>query len=92
VGPHNPDQQAQATLVRSFRASRLRLDELWLAYFALGGNAGRYELEAYLTGLMPLTAHEHNVLALAINERLAQIPPVPQAPFRSVPPGTHRPT
>jgi len=86
VGPQDPDQQAQATLVRSFRASQLRLDQLWLAYFALGGNVGRYELEAYLTGLMPLSAHEHNVLALAITERLAQIAPVPEAPFRSTPP------
>jgi hypothetical protein len=90
VGPHDPAEEAQATLVRSFRASQMRLDELWLAYFALGGNAGRYELEAYLSGLMPLAAHEHNVLALAINERLAQIPPSPWAPFRSAPPETHR--
>ena len=60
----------------------MRVEELWLAYFALGGSAGRYEVEAYLAGLMPMTAHEHNVLAQAVNERLAELSPPPRAPYR----------
>jgi hypothetical protein len=44
-----------------------------LAYFALGGNASAYEVDAYLNGLMVMSAHEHNVLAQAVNERLAEI-------------------
>jgi hypothetical protein len=68
--------------VKAYESSQLRVEELWLDYFALGGNAGRYEVEAYLAGLMPLSAHEHNVLAQAVNERLAELPPPARAPYR----------
>jgi len=68
--------------VKAFQSSELRVEQLWLAYYALGGNAGRYEVEAYLAELMPLSAHEHNVLAQAVNERLAELPPPPRAPYR----------
>jgi len=71
-------------LVQAYRSSQLRIEQLWLAYFALGGSAGRYEVEAYLAGLMPMTPHEHNVLAQAVNERLAELPPPPRAPYREL--------
>ena len=80
-----PDRSAEedrALLVKAFEGSQLSVDQLWLAYFAIGGNVGRYEVEAYLAGLMPLSPHEHNVLAQAINERLADLPPPPLAPYR----------
>ena len=69
-------------LVLAYRSSQLRVEQLWLAYFALGGSAGRYEIEAYLTGLMPMSAHEHNVLAQAVNESLAELPSSVRAPYR----------
>lgn len=72
----------RSRLVKAFEGSQLRVEQLWLAYYALGGSAGRYEVEAYLAGLMPLSAHEHNVLAQAVNERLAELPPPPRAPYR----------
>lgn len=31
------------------------------------------ELEAFLSGLMPLTSHQHDVLACAVNERLVEL-------------------
>jgi hypothetical protein len=76
-------EEDRALLVRAFEGSQLSVEELWLAYFSLGGNVGRYEVEAYLAGLMPLNAHEHNVLAQAVNERLAELLP-PPAPYRDV--------
>ena len=78
---HSPEED-RARLVKAFASSQLRIEQLWLAYFALGGSAGRYEVEAYLAGLMPMSAHEHNVLAQAVNERLAELPPPPRAPYR----------
>lgn len=81
MSQHSPDEDRRR-LVKAFESSQLRIEELWLAYYALGGNAGRYEVEAYLAGLMPLSAHEHNVLAQAVNERLAELPPPPRAPYR----------
>ena len=82
---HSPDED-RARLAKAFENSQLRIEQLWLAYFALGGSAGRYEVEAYLAGLMPLSAHEHNVLAQAVNERLAELPPPPRAPYRDTDP------
>jgi hypothetical protein len=79
----SPAEEDRATLVKAFQGSQLSVDQLWLAYFALGGDVGRYEVEAYLAGLMPLDAHEHNVLAQAVNERLAELQPPPSAPYRS---------
>jgi hypothetical protein len=56
------------------------VQELWLRYFSLGGDAGPTEVDAYLNGLMPLAESQHNLLALAVNERLKELPP-PQAPY-----------
>ncbi|GAA1426349.1 hypothetical protein GCM10009616_00660 [Microlunatus lacustris] len=75
-------EEDRSRLIKAFKGSQMRLPDLWLAYYALGGSAGQYEVEAYLAGLMPLSAHEHNVLAHAINERLSELPPPPRAPYR----------
>jgi hypothetical protein len=42
--------------------------DLWLAYFALGGNATFDQIGSYLHGRATLPAREHNMLALALNE------------------------
>jgi hypothetical protein len=53
--------------------ARLSHSELWLRYFALGGLATPIELEAYLYGSLRPPAHEHDVLAHAINERFVEL-------------------
>lgn len=56
----------------------LSRDELWLAYFALGGSASRDAVYTYLDGRGG--AMDYDVLAQAINERfveLGQNHPVP---------------
>lgn len=58
-------------------ATGLSVDELWLRYVALGGDAG--EVEAFLSGLMLMTPLQHDILAHAVNERLDEIAP-PRAP------------
>ena len=79
-------EQAQATLAQSFEACQMQVDELWVAYFALGGNGGKYEVELYLNGMGSMSAHEHNVLAHAVNEGLADLPSPPRAPYRQLDP------
>jgi hypothetical protein len=54
-------------------ASGLSTHELWLAYFALGGNATQTELEQYLTGASRPTVMDHNLVAHALNERLRDL-------------------
>ena len=71
---------AQRGLSHAFGHAELTVQELWLRYFALGGDAGPTEIDAYVNGLMSLDREQHNILALAVNERLDELPP-PRAPY-----------
>lgn len=56
-----------------FRNADLRIEELWLRYFSIGGNTGQFEIEAYIHGAMALPALQRDILAHALNERLDEI-------------------
>jgi predicted DNA-binding ribbon-helix-helix protein len=47
--------------------------ELWFRYFELGGMSTNLQLEAYLYGALRPTAHDHDVIAHALNERFTEI-------------------
>jgi hypothetical protein len=79
VSIHN-HKHFQRELDKAFRHADLTVQELWLRYFALGGDAGPTEVDAYVNGLMPFSPLQHNVLALAVNERLDELPPC-RAPY-----------
>ena len=64
----------------AYEAARLSVGELWLRYFALGGEASEMEVDAYLNGALALPTFQHDMLAHAINERLDEIAP-PKAPY-----------
>jgi hypothetical protein len=64
----------------AYEAADLSVDDLWLRYFGLGGDAGRFEIDAYLNGAIALPPMQHDLLAHAINERLDEIAP-PRAPY-----------
>lgn len=61
--------------------SGFSVGEVWLRYFSLSGEVDEYEVEAYLAGLMPLPALECDLLALAVNELIDDLPPRKRAPF-----------
>jgi hypothetical protein len=58
-------------------AARIRAEltaaELWLRYVALGGNGDLFDIDGYLTGVLPLSAFDQDVLAVAVNERLEEV-------------------
>jgi hypothetical protein len=47
-------------------------EELWLRQIALGGVAGRLEVEAYVLGLLAADPFQHDVLAQALNEQFLE--------------------
>ena len=47
--------------------------ELWLRYFELGGMSNGIQLEAYLYGVLQPSAHDHDVIAQALNERFTEL-------------------
>ncbi|MBA2496350.1 MAG: hypothetical protein H0V33_04515 [Acidimicrobiia bacterium] len=70
------------SLDRARRDASLSHADLWLRYFELGGMSTALELEGVLFGALEPTAHEHDVLAHALNERFSELGgdhPVPYA-------------
>jgi hypothetical protein len=47
--------------------------DLWVGYFAMGGNGTQADVDGWLSGAMPLPAREHNLLAQTLNERFTDI-------------------
>lgn len=60
-------------LTDACRRGQLDVAQLWFRFIALGGDADPLELEAYLLGLMPLDDYQYDILAHALNERLAEL-------------------
>ena len=78
----NEESEQRRGIAASLPYTGLSLDELWLKYFTLGGQAGELEVEAYLHGAMSLPDLQRDILAHAVNERLdALSSPAPRAPY-----------
>jgi hypothetical protein len=61
-------ERPDLSLSDGLRRSGLTPAELWLRYYAVGGDAGELEVEAYALGLLRPDAYEHNLIAQALNE------------------------
>ncbi len=77
-------------LLRAIRHAQISLGELWLHYFAIGGDAGEYEVEAYLHGSFTLPPLQRDLLAHAANELIDDRPPPPRAPYSTDVPESER--
>jgi hypothetical protein len=51
----------------------LSVDDLWMRYFALGGMSSALEIEAYLLGALVTPSNVHDRIAVALNERFAEL-------------------
>jgi hypothetical protein len=89
---HLADQQRTAAL--ALQRAELTMEQLWLRYFALGGDAGLIDIDAYIHGLGGLPPLQRDILAHAVNERLDELRwthrasytrPVPDNQMRSRP-------
>jgi hypothetical protein len=63
---------AAAILEAAVEVAGFGAEELWLEYFALGGDASPSELAAMLSGRAPLHHLDHDRVAVVLNERLHQ--------------------
>jgi hypothetical protein len=65
----------------------MSFQDLWIAYFALGGTARPDEVRAYLGG-GPVASMDYDILAQAINERFIDLGGNHPVPYREdLPPG-----
>ena len=83
--PNEPEQRRR--LRAAIRAADIPVSDLWLKYFSLSGDAGEYEVEAYLQGLLSLPPVQRDLLALAANELIDDLPR-PRAPYSDDLPGS----
>ncbi|HUQ64458.1 MAG TPA: PP2C family protein-serine/threonine phosphatase [Acidimicrobiales bacterium] len=67
------DDSQRGPLVLAYSRTELTLEQLWTRYFALGGDVGLVELEAYLEGLLALPDNQRDLVAVAVNERLDEL-------------------
>jgi hypothetical protein len=67
------DEYQQELTHIAFLLADLEVSQAWLAYFGHGGNQDPWVIDAYLNGLMPLPAHDCNLLASVLNERLSEL-------------------
>lgn len=65
----NPD----AGLEQARHDAHLSNRDLFLRYFALGGMSTSLQVEAFLLGALRPSPHDHDVLALALNERFSEL-------------------
>ncbi len=62
---------AAAIREAAVRVCGISLEELWLDYFALGGDATPSQVREFLAGSAPLEQADHDRLVVVLNERLA---------------------
>ncbi|CAM3586499.1 PP2C family protein-serine/threonine phosphatase [Kibdelosporangium persicum] len=55
------------------KRAELTVEQLWLRYLGIGGEAGFLEVDAYVHGLGSLPPLQRDILAQAINERLDEL-------------------
>lgn len=60
-------------LETSRREVGLSMSDLWFRYFALGGMSTALEVEAVLYGALVASDHNRDLLAVALNERYAEL-------------------
>ena len=69
-------------LEQARRDLKLSIDDLWMRYFSLGGMITLVEVEAVLFGALVGNDHDRELLAVALNERFAELGgdhPIPYA-------------
>ena len=56
--------------------------ELWFRYFELGGMSTALEVEAYIYGALTPSDHDGDLIAVALNERFAELGRDHPIPYR----------
>jgi hypothetical protein len=78
--PKAPEVQIQ--LVEKYRQyAVLSIEELWLRCFELGGMNTQLQIDAFLHGIIRPTPHEHNLMAVALNQYFMEFDPSRFAPY-----------
>ena len=67
------EDQVRSPLQSALQHADLTLEQLWMRYFAMGGDADLMDVDAHLAGLLPLPNAQQDMLAHSVNERLDEL-------------------
>src|SRR3712207_2064192 len=65
--------EQQRSIIRALKRADLSLEQLWVRYFGMGGEAGYLDVDAFVHGLGSLPPLQRDMLAHAINERIDEL-------------------
>jgi hypothetical protein len=83
------EEEQRRMVAACFARTGLTVEQLWLRYFALGGDVSQFELDAFLQGLMTLPRMQRDMIAHAVNERLDEVTGPRRVPYSNrIPEGT----
>jgi hypothetical protein len=80
----SPEERQRSALLAALAHTGLTLEDLWMRYFALGGDADLMDIDAHLSGLTELSILQHDILAHAVNERLDELITQHRVPYSRV--------
>jgi hypothetical protein len=75
----SPEDQRLRTL-HAIQTMGLNVQQVWLRYFSLTGDADEFALDAYLHGATSFAPLDRNLVAHAVNELISEAPR-PAAPY-----------
>ena len=70
-----------ALFAAAHRRTGCTLDEVWIDYAGYGGTLSAFDLDGFLTGLMPMAPGQQDVLAVVLNERLWDLYAAARLPY-----------
>lgn len=70
--PPRPDSPPVGPLESGRRRLGITLSELWVGYFAVGGNATVAEVDEWLAGESTPSPGDHDLVAQALNDRFLE--------------------
>lgn len=75
----------QASRHQLFDTARTRagwsVQQLWVAFLAVGGTGDVFDVDAFLHGMSPLTTGQQDALAVAVNEQLSDLYLAARVPY-----------
>lgn len=81
-GTPHPSMDGQWRLTRhAIEQAGLNVNTVWMRYFSFSGEAGEYEIDAYLNGSLSLPVLDADLISHAVNELIDELPPLPRAPY-----------
>jgi hypothetical protein len=82
----NDDSPRHQVFEAARHSAEWTIEQLWLHYVALAGKLVVFDLDGFLAGLIPMSPGQQDVLACALNERLADLNRDVRVPYLTVVP------